>query len=877
MTCESDCGTWPRSAGPAICILDAEELRCEETPVARQTVRKKVHTMIQRSPRFHAPGLFAAALLSCYSLLAVTPSTDELQWSRQWAEAGFLPNTPAVRGGVEVVEQDTQEIVNCGKSWRGTAFQIGAKTYAHGLAFNSSKRLRVRLTGPGARFISDVGLENNDDTRRGAADGHGSATFHVYVKGQEVLASPVMRVQDTPRAIDVPLQGATEFEIRVGDGGDGRGYDQALWGEARVEMVDGSVLRLQDLYIASGLDALQTRISFVLDGRSSGDLLPGWKPEVCRTSMPGGELIETVQRDPASGLEVRTSVKRFDDFPAVEWVVQFKNTGSKDTPLLENIQILDTAFALPTAGAATLHWAKGGVSTFDDFAPQTVELKPGGKPFSLTPGEGRSSSEILPFFNLEGNGSGVVLAIGWSGRWAAQFDLKQTGAVKARAGMAKTHLVLHPGEEIRTPSMLALSYQGNRWRGQNLLRQFILAHHRPQKNGQPLQSPITCGNWGGSPASVHMENIQKFIQHRLPMDYYWIDAEWYGQGGWADSVGNWQINERIYPQGLKPLAELLHSDKRELMLWFEPERVMKDTQWYREHREWMLDNGGSTLLMNLGNSNACRFVTDFISSRVKEYQLGCYRQDFNMDPRSFWEKADAPDRQGMAEIRHIEGLYAFWDGLLARHPNLIIDNCASGGRRIDLETIGRATPFWRTDGPRDAIAHQCHSYGLMAWVPLSAISQDREGDTYEFRSSMCSSLCINWNHSGDGVRPSFPADFPFDWARQTLEQYVTIRDFYYGDYYPLTSYSQAADQWMAYQLDRPETGAGLVVVMRRPQSPYEVCRLPLSELAPKATYQVTNLDTGESVTESGRLLMEQGLRVGVTERPGSALWVYQKK
>ena len=44
----------------------------------------------------------------------------------------------------------------------------------------------------------------------------------------------------------------------------------------------------------------------------------------------------------------------------------------------------------------------------------------------------------------------------------------------------------------------------------------------------------------------------------------------------------------------------------------------------------------------------------------------------------------------------------------------MIDNCASGGRRLDIETIGRATPFWRSDGPRDPIAHQCHTYGLLA-------------------------------------------------------------------------------------------------------------------------------------------------------------------
>ena len=57
--------------------------------------------------------------------------------------------------------------------------------------------------------------------------------------------------------------------------------------------------------------------------------------------------------------------------------------------------------------------------------------------------------------------------------------------------MALTHLKLHPGEEIRTPKILMLFWQGERSRGQNLLRQFILAHHRPLSDGKPLQTPIT--------------------------------------------------------------------------------------------------------------------------------------------------------------------------------------------------------------------------------------------------------------------------------------------------------------------------------------------------------------------------------------------------
>lgn len=814
---------------------------------------------------FLAPGLHA-----------VTPTSAEIGLATQWADAGFAQATTNATSSVAVVEEDAADGIQWGRSWRGTPFQIGEKTYTHGLAFNATKQVRVRLNRPGARFLSDIGLENNDDTRRGAEAGNGSVAFHVLVGGKELFKSTVMRLKDTPQSIEVPLDGAREFDIRVSDGGDGRGWDQALWGEARILLQDGTTLNLQDLAQASSRASDPARLTFTFAGKPSSDFLPAWTRKLARTPMPdGGESIETTSLDPATGLELRIVAKRFNSFPAVEWVASFKNTGSTDTPVLEAVHVLDTTFGMQALNGATLHWANGGVASFDDFAPRTFSLTPG-TTFSLNPAEGRSSSEALPFFNIEGDGGGIVLALGWSGRWAATFASPKAGRITVKAGMAETHLVLHPGEEIRTPSMLALFYQGNRWRGQNLLRQFILAHHRPKKDGQPLVAPITCGNWGGTPATVHLDNIAKFIQNRLPMDYYWIDAEWYGKGGWADSVGDWQVKSDLFPQGFKPLAQMLRGDKRELMLWFEPERVMRGTPWAAEHKAWMFDNGGNTLLFNLGNPDARRFVADFISDRIRDFGLGCYRQDFNMDPRGFWEKADAPDRRGMNEIRHIEGLYAFWDDLMRRDPHLILDNCASGGRRIDLETVGRATPFWRTDGPRDPIAHQCHTFGLLAWVPLSATSQDREGDTYEFRSSMCSGLCINWNHSGDGPRPPFPPDFPFDWARRTLEQYLTVRDCYYGDYYPLSAYSQATDQWMAYQLDKPEAGRGVIVALRRPESPYETAAFQVQGLDSGATYRLTNLDTNQTVEESARVLIDRGLRISIWEKPGSALVTYQK-
>ncbi len=808
--------------------------------------------------------------------VAVTPTPGDFAARNSWADRAFGAESSAERSPfLRLLYADVPDGITRGKSWRGTPFQLGEKTYSHGLAFNSIKHFLVHAGRPAERFIADIGLENNDDTRRGEQIGQGSVTFHVLVGGKEVFASKVLRRKDGPVPLDLPLEGATEFEIQVKDGGDGRGWDQALWAEAIVVLRGGAKLRLQDLPLENALGNPFV-LSFQYGGTNSATLLKSWKRSVEEANSEKDRKPRVITyREPGSGLVVQLETVSFNDFPAIEWVAHFTNKADKDSPLLENIHAFDSALPLPASDSAMLHWSKGAVASFDDFQPQETALKAGTK-LRLQPGGGRSSSQVLPFFNVEGANGGVIAVIGWSGEWAAEFSADSQNQVAMKTGLDRTHLVLHPGESIRTPRMLLLFYEGDRWHGQNLLRQFVLAHHRPLRSGRPLVAGITCGNWGATAAAVHLDNIQQIISHNLPIEYYWIDAEWFGQGGWPVNVGNWELKKDLYPAGFKPLSDALRKSGRELMLWFEPERVFKGTPWHKEHHEWLLD-GGDNSLLNLGNPAARKFLTDFISAKIDEFGLGCYRQDFNIDPLSFWRAADPPDRQGITEIRYIEGLYAFWDELLQRHPGLIIDNCASGGRRLDLETLGRATPFWRTDGPRDAIAHQCHTYGLLPWIPLSATSEDRARDDYEFRSSMCSGLCLNWWVSGDAPAERIPADFPYDWARTTLERYLKFREFYYGDYYPLTGYSQGQDVWMAYQLDRPDLGKGMVVVLRRPGSPYETARFPLRGLDERASYRVANLDAHQERSCPAAELLGAGLEVTLKDKPGSALLLYEKR
>ena len=637
--------------------------------------------------------------------------------------------------------------------------------------------------------------------------------------------------------------------------------------------------------------------SFKYDGHSSSEILRTWRVErMTRDAASGTKEHTLTYTDPATGLEVRCVATEFADFPAVEWILYFKNTGAANTPIIEDIRALDTTLALPRDKAARVHYANGSECRLDDFAPMVTSLganehDPQGawvgekNPLRLESKGGRSSCGRLPFFNLDMGTNGIMGAIGWTGDWAANFYRTNTD-VCFQGGMKRTFLKLLPGEEIRSPRIMLLFWEGDRMRGHNQLRQFILVHHSPQINGHRAQAPVSLATWGGNYVDKHIEHGQWLTDNKIPMDYLWVDAGWFGNdeakkgatvfnSRWGEYVGDWHANPGYFPNGLNPLGSALKNMGLGFLLWLEPERVFKNTTWTREHPTFLLGPKGDNFLFNLGNPDARKMLADHLCNLITEGGIGCYRQDFNMDPRPFWDAEDEPDRVGMSEIRHITGLYALWDELLARCPGLLIDNCSSGGRRIDLETISRSMPLWRSDvqcWPNfGATAMQGQTYGLGMWVPLSTGCCDRE-DNYVFRSALGPGMVL--------IMYEFEKDtknhFSEKWLRTMLGQLDTVRPYFLGDFYPLLSFSLTDDVWSAWQYNRPDLGEGMVLALRRPQSPFNKMTPVLHGLEPTAKYTFKDMDTGKTQTHSGRDLCEKGLSIQIDQQPGSRLFTYKK-
>ena len=767
----------------------------------------------------------------------VMADAGELAAASRWISAVFAVKEPSIsppRVRLELRRQD-HNVLRFGQSVIQTPLRIGKRAFKRGLGTHAHSEIVVTVP-PGAKaFRALAGLDNNADTRRGK----GSIQFAVEIKGKEVLRTATLRCGDEPVAVDIPIaKEVRRIVLKVDATADGTGWDQADWADAHILMSDGAVLWLDRQQAAIPLLVrTDPPFSFVYGRKKSSEIMGTWKRTV--EVKDTGAMVRCNLRwtDPKTKLSVGVVAKRFKRYPAVDWVLYFENKGKQDTPIIRDIQPLDISLA---TGSATgiLHGLSGDNCSAGSFNPFAKELRSGSS-LRLAPSGGRPSNGAFPFFNFEYEGRGLFTAIGWSGQWAASFTREESGTTHLRAGMERTHLLLHPGERIRSPRVLLMTWQGDRPDAHNRFRRLLLHHYLPRDGEKPLAMQIflqcydryrTHPKWRDEAGQLHAAGVAK----ALGCDFLWLDAAWF-PGNFPRGVGNWSPKPKEFPNGLKPVSDACHKAGLKFMVWFEPERVAPGSEIAGEHPQFVF-GGKKGGLFKLNDPAARKWLTGLLSRRITEFGMDWYRNDFNIDPLRFWRANDTPNRQGMTEIRYVEGHYAMWDELRARHPGLHIDNCASGGRRIDLETCMRSVPLWRSDtacraGNSDW--DQAQVLGMSLYLPLHQTC-GWSPEPYIFRSA-----------AGAGAIAQFAfLDKGFDLAegKAAISEAKANQKYSYGDFYPLTDCTTKPAAFVAYQLHRPDLGAGMVMAFRRAECDVFGLGVKLGGLDPKASYRVEFID-----------------------------------
>lgn len=647
------------------------------------------------------------------------------------------------------------------------------------------------------------------------------------------------------------------------------------------------------------------RLSFLYNGKSIWELSPQ------KSVRENGDEVVT-EYILNNELKITNIAKKYADFDGYEWVTWFENISAKPTGIIS--ELYDCDVGLPFEHDDPLGWTaflpdpdkdmriyspSGSDCVEDEFYSDVDRAEVDIYVNHIYPNNvkeyknrgGRSSDKKAPFFNIARQNKGVIFAIGWTGQWNCRIE-RSAESLNIKTKIEDTHFRLFPGEKIRTSSFVMMNYEGDFADSQNKWRRFVKKHFSLiGSEGRGEYAPFCAGVWGGMTTSSVLERIEKVKSNNIPVEYIWMDAGWYGisekespdefEGDWAEFTGDWRVNKLHHPDGLLDVTKAVRDAGLKFLLWFEPERVIYTTPTASKHPEYFLRTpyeGDINCLLNLGNEDAWQYCFDTLAELIERLGISCYRQDFNFEPLEFWRANDDKDRQGISEIKHIMGMYRLWDALLEKFPHLIIDNCASGGRRIDIETLRRSVPLWRSDVQCPANypvrASQIHNITFGTWMPYSGTGSGREwGDVYRIRSAYAGGMTVNYLWSCD-----FGNDHEqIEWIKKYGEEYLRARPYFSCDMYPLTDTLAGENAWCVVQYNRPEENDGILQVFRREKSINTKAEIQLRALDSEKTYVFTDADDDSFFEISGKELMKKGLELEIKEKRTAKLFFYKEK
>lgn len=594
------------------------------------------------------------------------------------------------------------------------------------------------------------------------------------------------------------------------------------------------------------------------------------------TQTPDG-MVYTIE----NGVTVTAKISEYPEHDAFGWVLYFENKSGKNSEVISDVCDIDLDLNIkhtpfprmgykPVEGNLRVvsmngmvegyHYTENDPKSATEYGFSEAFLKDRREYRNLS---GRSSDGTLPFFDIKGL-DGAMVAIGWTGSWKAEFENKN-GLVGIKCGLAKTGFYLKDGEKLRTASVLIMTY-GENEDSSNKFRKLIKEHYSHKACTPAVRDGIFAFElWGGLPSEEMKKRLETLKEHGISFEDIWIDAGWYGNctncaeafsGDWYKHTGNWFVNKRVHPDSLCDVRDTAAKNNSNLMLWFEPERAVANTEKATEHPEWFLslpgneNNPNASKILYYGNEDAKQYVKDLLCDYIKKLDLSVYRQDFNCSIREFFDAADEKDRVGITEIYHITGMYEVWDHILNENPGLLIDNCSSGGRRIDIETISRSIPFFRSDYQCEFNANgdvlQAHN-NISTYLPYNGSTSKVKSDDYDVRSSYSSS----WGGAFYNTVFQTMDENDLAWAKKIHDEYRRIRKYFSENFYSHASKTYDPSSWAVFQYHDEKEQSGTVLAFRRSESPFDKMTIDLCGIEKGRLYSVENFDTAEIFESDG--------------------------
>lgn len=493
---------------------------------------------------------------------------------------------------------------------------------------------------------------------------------------------------------------------------------------------------------------------------------------------------------------------------------------------------------------------------------------------------GRSSHGVSPWLGLEQAGRGFVVSPAWSGNW--HIDVAR-GRISAGISDWLLAVDLAPGEEVAAPSVIVAVGDDIDDAARAMARAVGL-DWMPRSPASDRMD-IEWNSWlayedAGIDEQVARENA--VIAAECGLDTAVVDAGWFGPEGdtyWYFQRGDWTaINEGRFPGGLRALGEGMRASGMRAGIWLEPEGVGRHAALRRDHPELLActveqrahdrsyeraelslapDDPAFLGYVCLGSAEAREFVLDAMCDTVAQTGAEWLKIDFNVDPDAGCTRTDHGHGAGDGLYRHVLGLYDVLDRFRARHPEVLVEACASGGMRIDLGLARHVDCFFLSDADYTenhlqvmwGASHMLPPRALFHWSWSGTISPEppeQQADVLsfsdeEFATTLRATMLHRW---GVSLRlPELPDRLRAVLARHTRIYRETVAEMLLdGELHRLSGQPLRRSQGErspSFQLARGDRS--LVLVTRLDAGAPQEAVTPRG-LDSKADYRVTELD-----------------------------------
>ncbi len=521
---------------------------------------------------------------------------------------------------------------------------------------------------------------------------------------------------------------------------------------------------------------------------------------------------------------------------------------------------------------------------------------------------GVSSAQLHPFTCLiEKNGDyerGEVYGqdLIYSGNFRTVIERSQFDSLRLMTGINPEDFTwtLKDREEFQTPEAV-LVYSADGLGGMSRTFHDLYRQHLIRSPYKSKKRPILINNWEATYFNFDEKKLIDIADcaSKLGIEMLVMDDGWFGNR-FDDNraLGDWEVNEDKLHGGLKYLVEEVNKRGMKFGIWFEPEMICPDSDLYRAHPDWAIQVEGrepglarNQMVLDFTREDVTDYIYNKVKTVLKSANVEYVKWDMNRPLCDIGSAVLPADRMGEFFHRYTLGVYKLQEKLITDFPDLLLENCSSGGGRFDAGMLFYSPQIWASDDA-DAVERLKIQEGNELIYPLSTMGAHVSdcpnhcvGRTTPFKTRGHVALSGTFGYELDVTRIS---EEDRNLIPEQVGMYNKFNDIVReGDYYRLASYSLNGnfDCWMSVAKDRSEALVTAVTVMKRPN--VKSRNVKLMGLDPDKKYRLFNEDgtayvkgmndEGVEQAYAGATLMNAGIQIGETWGDYQSLLIHVKE